>query len=92
MYEQHGPFTLKPTVGQWMKVEIDIDILNPEGTGNNMRVRLDGMSALDTQLKLALKGDIPRLELGVGWVDSATKPTQTWAVRYDDFLVETTAL
>jgi hypothetical protein len=92
MYEQYGPFEIKPTIGQWMKVAIDIDIINPQGAGNTLRVRLDDQTALQTSLKLPLKGDKPRLELGVGWVDSETKPTQTWAVRYDDFLVETTAL
>jgi hypothetical protein len=90
-YAPHGPFTTKPALGQWMKVAIDLDILNPVGLGNNLRVRLDDQVQLDTQLQVALKGDTPRIELGVGWVDSS-KPTQAWAVRYDDFLVETIAL
>ena len=91
-YQPYGPFTIKPTIGQWMKVEIDIDINQPKGLENNsLRLRLDGQSALDTKLSLALKGDTPRLELGVGWVDTATA-TQPWAVRYDDFLVEAISL
>lgn len=93
MYAPYGPFTAKPSIGQWVKVAIDVDIAEPEvaSAGNRMRVRLNDESLLDTQLQLALKGGTPRLELGVGWVDSS-KPTQAWAVRYDDFLVETVTL
>lgn len=90
-YALHGPFTTKPAVGQWMKVQIDIDIVNPVGSGNALRVRLNDAVELDTQLQVPLKGDVPRLELGVSWVESL-KATQTWAVRYDDFLVETVSL
>lgn len=87
-YAQHGPFITKPTPGQWLKVGVAIDIVNPVGAGNKIRVTLDDKTELDTELQLPLKGETPRLELGVGWVDSS-KATQPWAVRYDDFLVET---
>lgn len=90
-YAQHGPFVTKPTLGQWMQVAIDIDINNTVGQGNTLRVSLDGRKELDTSLSLALKGETPRLELGVSWVDTVG-PTQTWAVRYDDFLVEAVSL
>jgi hypothetical protein len=90
-YQQYGPFTIKPTVGQWMKVEMDIDINQPVGLGNKLSVRLDGQNAVETQLAIPLKGDTPRMELGLGWVD-ATAATQPWAVRYDDFLVDSIGL
>ncbi len=91
-YAQHGPFMTKPALKEWITVEIDLDVNSPVGTGNNLRVFLNGKTELDTQLQLPLKGGTPRLELGVGWVDSMTKPTRAWTVRYDDFLVETAAL
>ncbi len=90
-YVQHGPFVTKPGLGRWMRVAIDVDINEVVGQGNAVRVTLDGHRELDTALELPLKGDTPRLELGVGWVDTAG-PTQTWAVRYDDFLVEAVSL
>ncbi|HEX2674013.1 MAG TPA: hypothetical protein VHM25_24220, partial [Polyangiaceae bacterium] len=90
-YALHGPFDTKPTIGQWMKVDLNLDITQPIGTGNRLRVLLDDKQELDTTLQLPLKGDTPRVELGVGWVDSS-KPTQSWAVRYDDFLVDTVRL
>ncbi len=86
-YAQHGPFITKPTVGQWLKVGIALDVVNPVGKGNRLRVTLDDRTELDTELQLALKGETPRVELGVGWVDNS-KATQPWAIRYDDFLVE----
>jgi hypothetical protein len=88
---QHGPFTTKPPLHDWTTIAIDFDINDPLGRGNALRVSLDGKLELDTQLTLPLKGDTPRLELGVGWVDT-TEPTQTWVVRYDDFLVEAVTL
>jgi hypothetical protein len=90
-YAHHGPFVTKPGLGRWMKVDIDIDINDTVGQGNALRVNLDGHQEVDTALTLALKGGTPRLELGVGWVDTA-RPTQTWAIRYDDFLVEAVTL
>lgn len=90
-YALHGPFVTKPTIGQWMKVDLNLDITMPVGSGNRLRVLLDDKQELDTTLQLPLKGDTPRLELGVGWVDTS-KPTQAWAVRYDDFLVDTVKL
>jgi len=87
-YQLYGPFTIKPMDGQWIKVEVDVDLLMPSGSGNNLRVRLNDESQLDTPLMFPLKGGTPRLELGIGWVDSGTKPTQVWKVRYDNFLVE----
>jgi len=91
LYHEYGPFPVRPTPEQWMKVAIDLDITNPLGTGNSVRVTLDDQLELDSKLVYPLKGETPRLELGVGWVDSDTMPTQTWAVRYDDFLVEAVA-
>lgn len=90
-YALHGPFVTKPTIGQWMKVDLNLDITAPIGSGNRLRVLLDDKQELDTTLQIALKGDTPRMELGVGWVDTS-KPTQAWAVRYDDFLVDTVKL
>jgi len=90
-YAQHGPLMTKPARGEWMTVDIDIDINQPRGQENALRVSLNGKKELDTQLMLPFKGGTPRLELGVGWVDSS-EPTQRWVVRYDDFLVEAVAL
>ncbi|HYP88423.1 MAG TPA: hypothetical protein VEQ59_09720 [Polyangiaceae bacterium] len=89
-YAQHGPFTKKVARGEWMRVDIDLDIDEPVGPSNALRVSFDGKTELDTSLMLALKGGTPRLELGVGWVDS-TNATQRWVVRYDDFVVEAVA-
>jgi len=91
LYHEYGPFTFKPPVDQWTKVAIDLDITNPTGDGNTVRVSLDDQSQLDTALLYPLKGETPRLELGVGWVDTEMMSSQTWAVRYDDFLVEAVA-
>ena len=90
-YAEHGPFTIKPSAGEWTNVAIDIDVNAPMSTGNTVRVSVDGHKQLDTSLMLPLKGETPRLELGIGWVDT-TKPTQGWTVRYDDFLVEAVML
>lgn len=89
-YVEHGPLT-QPRLGQWIAVGVELDIHDPNGTGNALRVTLDGKKALDTELMLALSGGAPRVELGVGWVDTAA-PTRAWAVRYDDFLVEASPL
>jgi hypothetical protein len=91
LYHEYGPFTVKPALGQWTKVAVDLDIANPLGDGNTVRVALDEQSQLDTALLYPLKGETPRLELGVGWVDSEMMSTQTWQIRYDDFLVEAVA-
>ena len=91
LYHEYGPFPIRPALGQWTKVAVDLDILNPFGTGNAVRVALDDQMQLDAALFYPLKGETPRLELGVGWVDSEMMPTQTWAIRYDDFLVEAVA-
>jgi hypothetical protein len=90
-YAQYGPFVTKPAQDEWLQVAIDLDVVTPTGSGNNLRVRLNDQTELDTKLQLPLKGGTPRMELGVGWVDS-TKPTQAWKIRYDNFLVETAAL
>jgi len=90
-YAEHGSFKTKPLIGQWLNVQVDIDIGNPTGLGNTVRLRRDGQAELDFPLDFPLKGDTPRIELGIGYVKSV-EPTQTWAVRYDDFLVETVAL
>ena len=91
LYQEYGPFPVRPVQGQWMKVALDIDILNPIGPGNSVRFALDDQMQLDTALLYPFKGQTPRLELGVGWVDSEAMPSQTWAIRYDDFLVEAVA-
>jgi hypothetical protein len=91
LYQQYGPFPIRPLPGQWTKVAVDIDILNPTGAGNSVRFALDDQMLLDTTLLYPFKGQTPRLELGVGWVDSEMMPSQTWAIRYDDFLVEAVA-
>lgn len=88
LYHEYGPFPITTGLQQWMRVAIDLDITNPFGMGNTVRVALDDEVKLDTPLLYALKGETPRLELGIGYVDSSMAPTQTWAVRYDDFLVE----
>jgi hypothetical protein len=88
LYHEYGPFPVRPVLEQWMKVAIDLDITSPLASGNVVRVALDDQGQLDTALVYPLKGETPRLELGVGWVDSDSMPTQAWAVRYDDFFVE----
>ncbi len=90
-YQLYGPFIPKPATGEWMKVELDLDVVAPSGSGNGLHVKLNEQDTFDTTLKFALKGGTPRLELGVGWVDS-TVATQIWKVRYDDFLVEAMSL
>lgn len=90
-YHEYGPFTFKPTLGQWTNVALNLDITNPFGEGNTVRLALDDELQLDTALLYPLKGETPRLELGVGWVDSELMATNTWEVRYDDFLVEAVA-
>jgi hypothetical protein len=90
-YHEYGPFSVKPALGAWTRVALDLDITNPFGSGNTVRLALDDQVQLDTALLYDLKGETPRLELGVGWVDSELMATQTWAVRYDDFLVEAVA-
>ena len=91
LYHEYGPFPLRPALKEWTKVALDLDITNPFGSGNAVTFSLDDQVQLDSPLLYPLKGETPRLELGVGWVDSETMPTQTWAVRYDDFLVEAVA-
>lgn len=91
LYQLYGPFATKLAVGQWIKVDLDIDAYNLMGSGNRLRVHLDGTSVLDTALMYPLKGGTPRLELGVGWVDSSA-PAQGWTVRYDNFSVEVVSL
>lgn len=90
-YAPHGSFSIVPRLGEWLNVAIAIDVNDPEGQGNALRVDIDGYEQLDTSLMLPLKGGTPRLELGLGWVDTSM-PSQTWAVRYDDFLVEAVRL
>jgi hypothetical protein len=91
LYHEYGPFTVKLALQQWTKVAVDLDITSPLGPGNTVRLALDDQLQLDTALLYPLKGETPRLELGVGWVDSEMMSTQSWAIRYDDFLVEAVA-
>ncbi len=86
-YTPHGLLPTQPRLGEWLKVDIDIDINRPVGTDNAVRVALDDQLELDTPLELAFKGETPRMELGVAWADPPMPP-QSWAIRYDDFLVE----
>lgn len=90
-YAEHGSFKTKPVVGEWLNVQVDVDIVDPVGLGNHVRLRRDGLPELDFPLDFPLKGETPRVELGIGYVKSE-QPTQSWAVRYDDFLVETVSL
>jgi hypothetical protein len=87
MYAQHGPFVTKPTAGKWMKVFMELKIAESKGTNNAVKLLLDDVSQLDQTLTVPLKGDTPRFELGVGWVDT-TAASLGWAVRYDNFLIE----
>jgi hypothetical protein len=87
MYAQHGPFVTKPTAGKWMKVFMDLKIGQHVGTNNSVKLLFDDVSQFDQALTVPLKGDTPRFELGVGWVDT-TAAAQAWAVRYDNFLIE----
>jgi hypothetical protein len=87
MYAQHGPFVTKPTAGKWMKIFMEIKIGQHIGTNNSVTLLFDDVSQFDQTLTVPLKGDTPRFELGVGWVDT-TVATQAWAVRYDNFLIE----
>ena len=62
-----------------------MDIHDPTGTGNSLRVYFDSQPQYDGALVLPLKGGTPRMELGVGW---ATAPAAPWSVRYDNVSVD----
>jgi len=38
LYHEYGPFSLRPALQQWTKVALDLDITNPVGSGNSVRV------------------------------------------------------
>jgi hypothetical protein len=83
-----GPylFTDHPPTQTWVKVEVDILIANPTGSGGNtVSVKLNDMPEVTAQpLQLALQGGPPVFHLGLGYVQA---PAMPWAIRYDNFAV-----
>jgi hypothetical protein len=74
---------------RWIPVSIELTVNNPGGTGNGIAVVVDGkvVSADGDQLKLPLIAATPRMELGLGWMDTS-KATGAWAIRYDNFFAD----
>ena len=84
-YEVHGPFDKRPSASDWTDVRIEIDVHNPTGSGNSLRVYFDQVVQYDGALILPLKGGTPRIELGIGW---ANTPSAPWSIRYDNVVVD----
>jgi len=92
VYKDHGSLAAPPR-GAWKNVIIVITINNPSGSGNPLGLYFDGQRAnsMTDELAAPLIGDNPRMELGIGWMDT-TKGTGSWTVRYDNFAVYWDAL
>lgn len=70
----------------WRHFVMDLDIQNPNGTGNSAQVTLDDAVLYSGPLNYQLSGSTPRMELGITWADkSAVKGP--WRIRYDNLLV-----
>jgi hypothetical protein len=80
------PFADHPPTQTWAKVEVDLLIANPTGTGGNtVSVKLNDMPEITAQaLNLPLQGGPPVFHLGLGYVQA---PAMPWAIRYDNFVV-----
>jgi hypothetical protein len=83
-YNLIGPYVVYPKVKNWTHVEIVIDILQPNGSGNSITVSLDGQ-ANHSPLVVPLKGGQPRTELGIA---TGQVPAQPWTIRYDNFVAK----
>jgi hypothetical protein len=95
-FDKHGPYPLSAPIGGWINVRLELDIRTPNGTPpagatNTLRVYLNQAEQEDGPLQVPLNGDVPRMELGIGYEDTSLA-RDAWSVRYDNFLVETAAL
>jgi hypothetical protein len=95
-YDKHGPYPVSAPVGGWINVRLELDLrtpsgMPPAGAENALRVYLAGVEQEDARLQVPLNGDVPRMELGLGYEDTSVA-RDGWSVRFDNFLVETAAL
>jgi hypothetical protein len=81
-----GDFENLPDLDEWVHVEFELNVANPEGGGNRVTLTVDDVKLFDNELELYLRGGEPRMELGIPWVDSS-KATEPWRIRYDNVLV-----
>ena len=74
LYEEHG--YLGATHAKWVNVRIEVTVKNPTGVGNPLGVYFDGQrtNGPTDELKAPLIGGNPRVEVGIGWMDT-TKGT-----------------
>jgi hypothetical protein len=89
LYEEHG--YLGATHAKWVNVRIEVTVKNPTGVGNPLGVYFDGQrsNSPTDELKAPLIGGSPRIEVGVGWMDT-TKGTGGWSVRYENVVINWT--
>jgi hypothetical protein len=81
----HGSSPIK--LATWTNVRVELTVNDPGGMGNDIAVFLDDVrqnSATD-QLKAPLIAAVPRMELGIGYMDPMLG-TGAWKVRYDNFI------
>jgi len=85
------PFGTHPPTKQWTKIDVDLVVASPTGSGSNViTVKLDGAPQLSQQaLGVPLQGGVPWVHLGIGYVAT---PSSGWAVRYDNLVVDVTTL
>ncbi len=85
-YQLHGPFNTPSLTSDWVHFDIELNVLEPVGSSNTFTIKTNGETVINSRpLALALTGGSPRIELGIGWVDTS-RTTQPWSVRYDNFV------
>jgi hypothetical protein len=91
IFKEHA--AVAASKSKWNNVKIIVTIKEPMGTGNPLAIYAgdDGSNLVLTTgvnevLAAPLIGDNPRMELGIGWMDT-TNGTAPWKVLYDNFVV-----
>jgi hypothetical protein len=81
----HGASPIK--LATWTNVRVELTVNDPAGMGNDIAVFLDDVrqNSPTDQLKAPLIADVPRMELGIGYMDPMLG-TGAWKVRYDNFV------
>jgi hypothetical protein len=72
---------------RWTNVRVELTINDPGGMGNDIAVFLADVrqNSPTDQLKAPLIADVPRMELGIGYMNPA-QGTGAWILRYDNFV------
>lgn len=76
-----------PNLNEWSHVEFELQVFNPQGSGNNATLSIDSVELFKQALSYDLRAGVPRMELGIPWVDT-NQAAEAWQIRYDNVRVD----